>query len=90
MNLILLHWPTEGRLAAFKTLLEAKKAGSDAQVLLRWGIQRGIIIPKSVTPSRIEDNFKLFDFTLSEEEMRQITALERRKRFGPDPDNFNF
>lgn len=62
-----------------------------AQVLLRWDLQRNTItIPKSVNPDRIQQNFAVFDFTLSAEEMAAIDALERGKRFGPDPRNFDF
>lgn len=60
-----------------------------AQVILRWHIQNGVHpIPKSVTPSRIEENMDVFDFTLSTEEMKQISALNKNERFGPDPDFF--
>ncbi len=53
-----------------------------AQVLLRWAIQRGtIVIPKSVTPQRIEENIQVFDFSLTETEMAEITSLEKRRRF---------
>jgi len=59
------------------------------QVALRWALQRGIIvIPKSENPSRIESNADVFDFTLTEEEMSAIQALDRGKRLGPHPDNF--
>ncbi|MEO0628603.1 MAG: aldo/keto reductase [Bacteroidota bacterium] len=62
-----------------------------AQVVLRWGIQRDvIIIPKSTNEGRIQENFELFDFELSTEEMQQINDLERGRRFGPDPRNFDF
>ncbi len=62
---------------------------SAAQVVLRWHIQLGnIVIPKSVTPDRIVENVKLFDFELSEAEMAQISALDRGERIGPDPDTF--
>ena len=48
-----------------------------AQVILRWNVQRGVIvIPKSVRKERIEENIGIFDFTLSEEEMRKIGTLE--------------
>jgi 2,5-diketo-D-gluconate reductase A len=61
-----------------------------AQVTLRWAIQRGdVVFPKSVTRSRIEENFRLFDFALSADEMAEITALDRRERTGPDPDRMN-
>ena len=59
------------------------------QIVLRWHLQLGnIVIPKSVTPARIKENFELFDFELSSEEMRQIEALDRHERTGPDPDTF--
>jgi 2,5-diketo-D-gluconate reductase A len=61
-----------------------------AQVTLRWAIQRGdVVFPKSVTRSRIEENFALFDFELSDDEMAEITALDRHARIGPDPDEMN-
>jgi 2,5-diketo-D-gluconate reductase A len=63
---------------------------SAAQVVLRWHIQRGdIVFPKTVTPSRVEENFAIFDFELTDEQMAQITALDRGHRTGPDPDRFN-
>jgi 2,5-diketo-D-gluconate reductase A len=64
---------------------------SAAQVTLRWHIQRGdIVFPKSVTRSRVEENFALFDFELSGDQMAQITALNRDERTGPNPDEFNW
>ncbi len=51
-----------------------------AQVVLRWHIERGnIVFPKSTTPSRIEENFAIFDFTLDAEDMAAIAALDRVK-----------
>ena len=62
-----------------------------AQVTLRWHIERGdIVFPKSVTRSRVEENFALFDFELSADDMAAITALDRHERTGPDPDTFNY
>ncbi|MEI4274227.1 aldo/keto reductase [Klenkia sp. LSe6-5] len=62
-----------------------------AQVTLRWAIQRGdIVFPKSVTRSRVEENFALFDFELSEDDITDITSLNRDERTGPDPDTFNY
>ncbi len=59
------------------------------QVVLRWHLQLGnVVIPKSVTPERIQQNFDLFDFELSGDEMRQIEQLDRGERTGPDPDTF--
>jgi 2,5-diketo-D-gluconate reductase A len=61
-----------------------------AQVTLRWAIQRGdIVFPKSVTRSRVEENFALFDFELSADDMAEITALNRDERTGPNPDEMN-
>ena len=62
-----------------------------AQVVLRWHIQRGdVVFPKSVTPSRIQENFELFDFELDADGMAAITALNRNERTGPDPDTFDY
>lgn len=59
------------------------------QVVLRWHIQLGnVVIPKSVTPERIEQNFDIFSFHLSEAEMEAIDALDRGERIGPDPETF--
>ena len=61
-----------------------------AQVTLRWHIQLGnIIFPKSVTDHRIRENFDIFDFALSDEEMSTIGSLDQGKRLGPDPDTFD-
>ncbi|MCZ2823170.1 MULTISPECIES: aldo/keto reductase [unclassified Modestobacter] len=63
-----------------------------AQAALRWHVQRGdIIFPKSVTRSRVEQNFDLFDFELSQAEMAEIDGLDRADgRNGPNPDEFNY
>jgi 2,5-diketo-D-gluconate reductase A len=61
-----------------------------AQVTLRWHIQLGnIIFPKSVTDYRIRENFDIFDFELTDEEMSAIAGLDRGERLGPDPDQFD-
>ncbi len=53
-----------------------------AQILIRWATQRNtIVIPKSVTPSRIEENIQVFNFTLTEDEMKAIKALDKKLRF---------
>ncbi len=62
-----------------------------AQVVLRWHVQLGnIVIPKSATPARIEENFRIFDFELDEGHMRAIEALDAGGdgRIGPDPVTF--
>ncbi|HXD55696.1 MAG TPA: aldo/keto reductase [Solirubrobacteraceae bacterium] len=62
---------------------------SPGQVVIRWHLQLGnVVIPKSVTPERIRQNFDVFDFELSADEMRAIDALDRGKRIGPDPSTF--
>ncbi|MBY6367199.1 aldo/keto reductase [Rhodococcoides corynebacterioides] len=65
---------------------------STAQVTLRWHIQRGdIVFPKSVTRERVEANFDIFDFTLDDRQMQDITALDKGEdgRTGPNPDTFD-
>lgn len=60
-----------------------------AQVLLRWNIQLGsVVIPRSVRPERIEENARLFDFELDEQQMDAIGGLDRGERIGPDPARF--
>lgn len=60
-----------------------KKYGkSNAQIILRWHIQAGnIVIPGSKNPAHIKDNFNLFDFALTDDEMAKITALDKQKRY---------
>ncbi|MET9174739.1 aldo/keto reductase [Streptomyces misionensis] len=61
-----------------------------AQVVLRWHIQQGtIVIPKSVTPSRIKENIEVFDFHLDDEDLAAIGALNEDRRIGPDPAAFD-
>jgi diketogulonate reductase-like aldo/keto reductase len=60
------------------------------QVVLRWHIQLGnVVFPKSVTPERIRENFDIFGFALSDDEMGRIEGLDRGERIGPDPDTFS-
>ncbi len=68
----------------------AQRVGkTPAQVILRWHIQRGdIIFPKSVTPSRVKENFDIFDFELADGDVAEISALNKDQRTGPDPDKF--
>ncbi|GAA2054644.1 aldo/keto reductase [Catenulispora yoronensis] len=74
------------------TTLGDRYGKSPAQVVLRWHLQLGnVVIPKSVTPSRIRENFEVFDFELTPEEVDQITALgSDGGRIGPDPATFNY
>lgn len=68
----------------------AKKYGkTPAQIVVRWHLDNGlIVIPKSVTPSRIRENFDVFDFKLDKDELSQVAKLDIGKRLGPDPDTF--
>lgn len=72
-------------------LLANSYGRTPAQLALRWEIQRGIVtIPKSVTPARIASNFDIFDFTISDDDMAMIDALDRPDgRFGPHPNDMN-
>jgi len=59
------------------------------QVVLRWHLQLGnVVFPKSVTPERIEENFDVFGFHLTDGEMEAIEGLDAGERGGPDPDEF--
>ncbi|WIB65067.1 aldo/keto reductase [Curtobacterium sp. MCBD17_040] len=58
-----------------------------AQVMLRWHVQQGRnAIPKSTDPGRIAENFAVFDFALSDDELARLDALDTGRRGGPDPD----
>ncbi len=64
------------------TELGRKYGKSNAQIILRWHIQDGnIVIPGSRNPAHIKDNFNLFDFTLTDDEMEKIAALDQQKRY---------
>jgi 2,5-diketo-D-gluconate reductase A len=67
----------------------ARHDRTPAQAILRWHLQLGnVVIPKSVTPARIRENFELFDFELSDNDMAEIAALDVGQRIGPDPGTF--
>ncbi|MGQ0572783.1 MAG: aldo/keto reductase [Pseudonocardia sp.] len=69
----------------------AKHGRSAGQVILRWHVQLGnVVIPKSVTPSRIAENIDVFDFTLDADDLAVIDALDTGHRIGPDPDEFSY
>lgn len=62
-----------------------------AQIVLRWDLQNGVItIPKSSKKERIISNSEIFDFEITAEDMAYLNAMDRSKRFGPDPDKFDF
>jgi diketogulonate reductase-like aldo/keto reductase len=68
----------------------AKHGRTPAQVVLRWHLQLGnVVIPKSVTPSRIRENIDVFGFELDGEDLAAIDALDNGGRLGPDPSAFN-
>jgi len=71
--------------------IAARIGRTPAQVTLRWHVQRGdVVFPKSVTRSRIEENFGIFDFELDESAMSAISGVNRDERTGPNPDEFNY
>jgi len=72
------------------TAIAAEHDKTPGQVVIRWHLQLGnVVIPKSVTPERIEQNFDVFDFHLSGDEMTAIETLDAGERTGPDPDTFD-
>jgi 2,5-diketo-D-gluconate reductase A len=85
----------QGQVLDDPTIVEiaSKVDRTPAQVVLRWHVQRGdIVFPKSTTPSRIEENFAIFDFALDETSMRLITALDKGEggRIGGHPDTLDY
>ncbi|WFE64187.1 aldo/keto reductase [Micromonospora sp. WMMD714] len=85
----------QGRVLDDPTVVDiAEQVGrTPAQVVLRWHVQRGdIVFPKSTTPKRIEENFRIFDFTLDDTAMERISGLDKGEpgRTGPNPDVFDY
>lgn len=71
--------------------LAEKYGKSPSQIVLRWHLQLGrVALPKSITPTRIKENFDVFDFELSSEDMDAIATLATNVRMGPDPDEIQF
>ena len=72
------------------TTIADRLGRTPAQVVLRWHLQQGrVVIPKSVTPSRIAENIALFDFELTGDDLAAIDGLERDGRVGPHPTEVN-
>lgn len=72
------------------TDIAEKHSKTPAQVILRWHLQyNNVVIPKSVTPSRIEENFNVFDFELSAQDLENIKGLDRNERKGAEPSEMN-
>ncbi|MDT4903356.1 MAG: 2,5-diketo-D-gluconate reductase [Pseudonocardiales bacterium] len=71
------------------TAIAEKYAVTPAQIVIRWHLQLdNIVIPRSVTPERIRENFDVFGFELDPDDIDAISALNRNQRIGPDPDDF--
>lgn len=72
-------------------ILAAKHNKSVAQIIIRWLLQKGIVVfPKSVHENRIKENADVFDFELTNKEIELINSMNKNFRTGPDPDTFNF
>ena len=81
----------QGRFGEVPELAEVGEAHgkSPAQVLIRWSLQHGCVtIPRSSSRAHIEANADVFGFTLTNEQMAKIDALDRHQRLGPDPHEF--
>jgi diketogulonate reductase-like aldo/keto reductase len=93
-NIVIESWGPlmQGRIFEVKLMkeLSAKYNKTIAQVALRWHLQLGVIsIPKSTKPERIKSNIDIFDFEISDEDMKRIESL-KGDRIGAHPDKINF
>ena len=69
--------------------IAAAHSKTAAQIILRWHVEHGfVVLPRSQRRERIEENFAIFDFELSGEDVEAISALNKNDRTGPDPDKF--
>ncbi len=94
-NIAVTAWSPLGRGGILQdeviTTIASEVGKTAAQVILRWHYQQDIItIPKSVTPTRIEENMQIFDFELSNEQLAKINHINKDQRFGQNPDTFHF
>ena len=93
MNIEALSPLARGKLIDNKTLenIAEKYNKTVAQIILRWNIENKIVvIPKSITKERIEENIDIFDFSLEEEDIKKIDSMNNNKRTGFDPMEFDF
>ncbi len=94
-NIAVTAWSPLGRgnVLNDKTIMNIAKEYdvTPAQIILRWHLQNDVIvIPKSVTPTRIKENSELFHFELTNETMEKLNDMNCNERFGQNPDNFKF
>ncbi|MGK5443260.1 aldo/keto reductase [Micromonospora sp. URMC 105] len=96
-NILTQAWSpiAQGKVLDDPTVVDvAEQVGrTPAQVVLRWHVQRGdIVFPKSITPQRIEENFRIFDFELDDTAMERISGLDQGEagRQGPNPNEFDY
>ena len=83
----------EGRALADPTIVDISKRydKTPAQILIRWDLQHQVVtVPKSRHRHRIVENSQVFDFELADDDMALIDGLNKNRRVGPEPDNFNF
>lgn len=93
IDLYLIHWAASPNKLNNEILLSmAKKYDkSPAQICLRWCLQNEVIaLPKSITPSRIKENFEIFDFEISQNDMTTINGMPSFAWSGIDPDEVDF
>ncbi len=83
----------QGRIAVDRALsgIGWRYGKTAAQTAIRWDLQHHVVtIPRTIRPERMKENMKVFDFSLSDADMRTIDSLDRKERIGPDPDLVDF
>ncbi len=68
--------------------LADKYGKTPAQIVIRWHLDCGLVVIRNPSPSRIAENFAVWDFRLDKDELGEIAKLDQGKRLGPDPDQF--